>query len=480
MSVDTRTRSQINLILDNLPGAAAHPAPDRWDDVDDVEFLYRKDTVLCREQHADRVVEAIRRVIDEAEYGEAPARAQESEGGEEAESDARPIRREQVSGTRAVISLTLPPSGILVPALLDRLDPELGRGTATPDHILYVSPKPCPADEPEEVPPGTTDPVPPPGLNARGGRPCRGVYRPECDGHGVVVSIVDTGLIPDADVGHPWLAGVQGAPEDPYTVDSSGQTIIVPYAGHGTFVAGVARCMAPKASVYVERAFDIAGANYETMLPASLEDALDRNPDILVFTFCATSRLDLSLLTFDDFYETRIRFMKGLVVLSPAGNDGRPQLNWPAAYREVLSVGALSANWRDRAHFSNFGKWVDVYAPGQDLINAFPAGTYVCTEPPIGQHREFHGMARWSGTSFSTPVVAGLIAARMSATGENAQQAADSLLRLACRQTIPGVGAALYPGQACDDGDDTGCGCGCRGHGPRGRCDCGHDRPGAR
>jgi Subtilase family len=441
MPIDARMRAQVNLVLDNLRDAAAYPSEDLWDEAGEVSYLYRKDTILARLQDAERVAEAIRRFLDEVGYGDVP------------EGDARQIRREPVRATRGVIRFTVPSTGTLVPAILDRLDAELGLGVATPDHILYVCPYICPATEPIQVPPGPVDPVPPPGLNACGGRPCRGVPRPECDGDGVLISIVDTGLIHDLAAATPWLAGVDGAPEDPYETRSDGSTIIVPYAGHGTFGAGVARCMAPKAAAYVERAFDIAGANYETMLPASLDDALNRNPDILEFTFCTTTRLDQSLITFDEFFDTRIRHEKGLVVLAPAGNDNTDRLTWPAAYHEVISVGALSANWRDRAWFSNFGKWVDVYAPGEDLINAFPPGTYVCTEPPIGQVREFNGMAKWNGTSFSTPLVAGLIAARMSRTGENARQAADALLRFACSQAVPGIGAVLYPGQACCEPD---------------------------
>ena len=438
MPVDDRMRAQVELILHHLPGAAAFPAPDRWneDDVDDVDYLYHEYTILTRQQDADRVQAAIEKILGEVGYGQIPE-----------DDERRQIQRAPVSGTRAVVHLMLPQTGLLVPAILDRLDRELGHVVATPDHVLYVAGYPCPATEPIPVPPGTVDPVPPPGLNAGGCGPFPGAPGPACDGDGVFIAIVDTGFIASAATDHSWLAGVAGEP-DPITLGAS--TNIAPYAGHGTFVAGVARCMAPKAAAYVERAFEWVGANYESELVGpSLTDALSRHPDILEFTFCATTRSDHALLTFNDVFENRIRYIQGLVVVAPAGNDGKRRRTWPAAYPEVLSVGALAANWQDRASFSNHGGWVDVYAPGEDLINAFPSGTYVTTEPPINQDRVFDGMAMWSGTSFSTPIVAGLIAARMSATGENARQAADALLQLARSQAVPGGGAVLYPGQAC-------------------------------
>jgi len=146
----------------------------------------------------------------------------------------------------------------------------------------------------------------------------------------------------------------------------------------------------------------------------------------------------------------------------------------------VLSVGALATDWRHRADFSNHGGWVDVYAPGEKLINAFGSGTYTCQVPPdVGEVRKFSGLAQWSGTSFSAPIVTGLIAARMSRCGESARVAADALMARARAQTIPGVGPALFP---CCDEDECGGGCErCRHGRDRGcgcdrECDCGGRR----
>ena len=106
--------------------------------------------------------------------------------------------------------------------------------------------------------------------------------------------------------------------------------------------------MAPKVSVFVERAFEIMGANFETSLAASLEDALTGTRT----SWCSPSarpRRDQPLKTFNEFYERRIRYIKGLVVLAPAATTSKPRRTWPAALPEVIAVGALSANGRDRA-----------------------------------------------------------------------------------------------------------------------------------
>ena len=369
----------------------------------------------------------------------------------------------RVVGDIMLLHLNPPRDGKPVPEppdvldLIETIDTRLGPGIAAPDHILTAAQHvtPCSATEPQQVYP-TAGPYP--GLCRDGGA-------------GVRIYQADTGLVAGAEQTFPWLAGVYGDP-DPRAGTVAGSTI-EPYGGHGTFVAGVMRCMAPHAQIKVANIFDTAGSACESEVAKRLHRAFGYGFEILHITASCLTRKNLPPLALEGFLKL-LRPYKGVLCVAEAGNNYTQRPAWPGAFPDVLSVGALTTDWRHRADFSNHGGWVDVYAPGEKLINAFGSGTYTCQVPPdVGQVRTFSGLAQWSGTSFSAPIVTGLIAARMARCGESARVAADALMAKARAQTIPGVGPALFP--CCDDDECRG-GCErCR-HGRDRDCGCDRER----
>jgi hypothetical protein len=401
---------QVDLIVDAYRAEGRQVKAARDDD-GNVEFLYEEGVILVRDAYLDRV----ERLLG---------------GGEVRDGFTEGVTLFSLRGAKIRTALEA----------VSEVDLRIGVGVATPNHIFSVAPvHHCPATEPEEVPRHS---LPDPGQ-------CEG------GGGGLLIHAPDSGLVPGASA-HPWLAGVTGQLDPLPPPDSQGVVLIPGYAGHGTFVAGVARCQAPVAAVHVTRDFNEAGAVSEAEIVVRLHQALRQGANIISLSAGGFTRKDLPPLGFESFWQ-RYRHYKGVMMVAAAGNNSVRKPFWPAAFPHVVGVGALAANWRDRAYFSNFGPWVDVYAPGQDLVNAFATGTYVCREPPhTGQVRHFQGMARWSGTSFATPLVAGLIAARVSRAGESARQAAQALLAQARAQRIPGVGPVLRP---CDTGDSDGCRC---------------------
>lgn len=309
--------------------------------------------------------------------------------------------------------------------VLDEIEEDMGGEVAYPDHIVHVTAvggggRMCPATEPE-LPLGKGA-VPAPATDDRAGQ-------------GIRVSIVDTGWDADASTNpdSAWLDATRFTIEgDPETVVA---TDIGPYVGHGTFVAGVVRCLAPATDLEIEGVLKHAGAVYESDIAAELNEAMTNkdHPALISISAGCYTRNDAGLLAFELLSRVHRLGLEddGPLVVAAAGNENTSRPFYPAAYPWVVAVGALDEDMRT-PRFTNYGHWVDVWAHGTNLVNAFPVGTYFVKEPgpAQGEQRDFTGLAQWSGTSFATPVVTGAIAAHMSANpGMTARQARDELFR---------------------------------------------------
>lgn len=432
-----RLKVQIGVIRDAFAKKggeiAVAAANDRERTDDDPVYLYQPGVALVRDnteerRYFDEFIDFFGRRDDLFE-GRAPIRREDRrlpDGLVMVDMPARSDEGNAVLGTLADLDD-------------DRREQGLEGVVAQPDHILYVTGKGvmCPHTEPEEPP--INEPLPGRTSDADAGT-------------GVRISVVDTGLWVEATnkMENDWLKGV--TPADAQDVEKINQSAMHEYAGHGTFVAGIIRCLAPKSAVKVEGVLPDGGAVFESRICEELHEALSRDTDPQIVSISAGThtRANLGLLGLEILAENHglTDGTKGLVVAA-AGNDSSRQPFYPAAFPWVVSVGALDESGKV-ASYSNFGEWVDVWARGSNLVNAFPDGTYYCYEPPNkGQKREFKHLAQWSGTSFATPMVTGVIAAQMSATGNTTdpKKAFDQIEAAApvCKDPKAGGGKHLGP-----------------------------------
>lgn len=84
---------------------------------------------------------------------------------------------------------------------------------------------------------------------------------------------------------------------------------------------------------------------------------------------------------------------KGSLVVAAAGNSNSINEFYPAAFRGVFSVASTTSS-DVKSSFSNYGRYIDVSAPGTNIYNTWQNDTY----------------ATLSGTSMASPLVAGLAA----------------------------------------------------------------------
>ncbi|MCR8636022.1 S8 family serine peptidase [Paenibacillus radicis (ex Xue et al. 2023)] len=217
----------------------------------------------------------------------------------------------------------------------------------------------------------------------------------------IKIAIVDTGV----DLNHPDLKDSLLANE--------GANFITPSSspnddhGHGTHVAGIAAAItnnslgiagaAGSARIIPIKALDNAGDGTTLSISKGIIWAADHGANIINLSLGGTNA--------DPYLQDSILYaqQKGAVIVAASGNYGSDQVDYPAAYPNVIAVGALAKpSAADMTHperysyasFSNKGTALDVVAPGDAIYSTLPNGQYGTKD----------------GTSMATPFVTGLAA----------------------------------------------------------------------
>lgn len=229
-------------------------------------------------------------------------------------------------------------------------------------------------------------------------------------GEGVKIAILDSGV----DASHPDLVGnlVPG-----YNfVDGNADTNDT--CGHGTAVAGTAAAVsnnsagvagiAGKAKIMpVKVAFYNTSTSgcyaYYSTVVSGINFAADNGARIVNVSYSGVAASQ-AVLNAAQYLRS-----KGGLLFASAGNNGRDEGVTPTAAMTVVSATDENDNL---AGWSSYGSFVTLSAPGTNIWTTSTGGRY----------------GQWNGTSFASPLVAGVAALMMSANSSLDNLTVESLL----------------------------------------------------
>jgi hypothetical protein len=210
-------------------------------------------------------------------------------------------------------------------------------------------------------------------------------------GSGVSIAILDTGVTSNSIFSSKISAiNLVDLPADLSTQNGHGTAVASMIIGNGSLTPGVA----PGASILSIRIANDLGQSDSFLLAKGIVAAVDAGARLI----------NISLGSPGDSGVVRnaIEYARaaGSIIVAASGNNGIDSVSYPAANKGVIAVGAVDA-LGNHLDFSNTGRQVAVSAPGY-AINAAWTGNQAVSV---------------SGTSFSSPIVVGAIAAVMSQPG---------------------------------------------------------------
>lgn len=206
-----------------------------------------------------------------------------------------------------------------------------------------------------------------------------------------VVAVLDTGVQAD----HPAFNGRVIATEV-NTSTSGERNNSSDDNGHGTQVAGVIiDSTLDNVTVRAYKVLDMYGQGTLITLAAGIICAVNDGVDVINMSiaFAESSEILKEAIMLAD--------RNNIILVAGAGNDSCETLFYPASYDGVMKIGAINESGVI-ANFSTRGKDIDFAAPGVNIYTATTGSRYKSV----------------SGTSFSSPIVAGLAATLLSCDPE--------------------------------------------------------------
>jgi serine protease len=194
---------------------------------------------------------------------------------------------------------------------------------------------------------------------------------------------------------------------------------------HGTHVAGCAAAVSDNELGIASISF-----NSSVILPVKTTRDEAPNPRLIEFAFegllfAIESGADIVNMSYgSSFYSQATQDLinlateNGIVFVAAAGNDKSSSIQFPAGYDNVIAVAATNLS-DEKSSFSNYGTWVDISAPGTDILST------VFSQ----QNQTSGGYTNYDGTSMSSPIVAGLVGMILSQNQNYSPAGIDLLLK---------------------------------------------------
>lgn len=247
-------------------------------------------------------------------------------------------------------------------------------------------------------------------------------------GAGTVVAVLDTGFQLD----HPQLAGNfttarydfvdnDTLPTENFTLlDPDGDGFVNEFAGHGTHVAGIVHLVAPNAQIMPLRVMNSDGIGNAFIVAEAMQYAAAQGAAVINLSLGTPEKSELLKDVVEQIFgESQI------VIVAAAGNENTRNRQWPAASSYAVAVTSVGPT-KQKSAFANYGSWVDIAAPGEEIPSTFPINRF----------------ASWSGTSFATPFIAGQFALLRSTNA----QIDNNQLRQVVRDTAQPLSGRLGAG----------------------------------